>query len=227
MEQLGEALAKKAQERQVTSLYLGFNSLRQLPVRALCSLDSLTALFVTSNELSELPDLSPLRSLAWLDASDNLIGEISASLCSMSQLRQLDFTNNRLTAVPSALSRLTNLHMLSLAGNDALPLRLASVSPTGGLEGCQAFMHEVCSHFARVEHCRDAMYETLLCFQRQRQNGTAAWDAVPLEVVQFFILPFVWASRHDEVWDFAENDENECDEELVCVAEGNRLWGST
>ncbi len=206
-EELGDALARKAETRCVTSLYLSYNDLRALPLKTIHSLDSLTALFVSGNQLNELPDLSPLRSLVWLDASENQIGKVPEALCGMAQLRQLDLSSNCLASVPSAISRLTNLHMLSLAGNVQLPRSLATASPTGGLEACQMFLEEVSGHFKRVENCRDAMYETLLCFQAMRQNSTVAWSVVPTEVVQFFILPYVWASRHDDVWEFAEEDD--------------------
>jgi hypothetical protein len=225
-DQLGEMLARKAAARSVTSLYLSYNDLPALPLPAIFRLDCLTALFVSGNELRELPDMSPLRALAWLDASENKIAKLPESLCSMVQLRQLDLSSNCLAAVPSGLARLTNLHMLSLSGNIDLPQRLATMSPTGGLEGCQVFVEEVCEYFKRLENCRDAMYETLLCFQAMRQ-GTAAWNVVPAEVVQFFILPYVWSSRHDDVWEIEEEADELNGEELEVTEDDTKQWGSS
>ncbi len=224
VEQLNKAIAAK-RDRVVTSLYLSHNALTELPLTAMCDLGSLTALFVPSNALRELPEqLSRLQSLAWLDAANNEIAQIPVGLCRMASLRQLDLTENALTSIPPAIVQLTNLHMLSLTGNNGLPPAIAQVSHR--LENCQEFVKGVASYYQRIAACRDAMYETMLCIEAHRKWAGAAWNAIPVEVLQFHILPFVWESRHEEIWDFGEDGDDESEYEELNLSHDAK-WGST
>ena len=106
-------------------------------------LGSLTHLFIGSNSLARLPDLSPLEMLASIDVSGNGLKELNPSVWELPRLRELRaadnsieevrveegasflrlrlrvlrLDNNKLTSLPAELGGLTNLCEVNLEGN--------------------------------------------------------------------------------------------------------------
>ncbi|NIN06216.1 MAG: GTPase, partial [Armatimonadetes bacterium] len=65
-----------------------------------------------------------LKSLVWLDLSDNQLATVPPELVQLKNLQKLDLSSNELTAVPLEIAQLTNLQALNLSGN-----RLTSMPP--------------------------------------------------------------------------------------------------
>ena len=124
------------------TLDLTDNCFGTLPLPVL-ELGSLTHLFIGSNSLARLPDLSPLEMLASIDVSGNGLKELNPSVWELPRLRELRaadnsieevrveegasflrlrlrvlrLDNNNLTGLPAQLGSLTNLCEVNLEGN--------------------------------------------------------------------------------------------------------------
>ena len=124
------------------TLDLTDNCFGQFPL-AVLELASLTHLFLGSNSISILPDLSVLEMLASLDVSGNNLNELGPSMWQLPRLRELRavdnnisqlrvaegtsfarlklrvlrLENNRITSLPVELAGLNNLVDVSLEGN--------------------------------------------------------------------------------------------------------------
>ncbi|MEH2236000.1 COR domain-containing protein, partial [Nostoc sp.] len=109
-----EALASL---QELTSLDLSFNQLTTLP-EALASLQELTSLDLSFNQLTTLPEaLASLQKLTFLDLSNNQLRRLPEAIARLEQLTSLDLSRNQLTTLPEAIARLEQLTSLNLTGN--------------------------------------------------------------------------------------------------------------
>eukprot|EP00892_Ulva_mutabilis_P010620 jgi/Ulvmu1/7930/UM004_0162.1 len=100
----------------VQELDVSYNRLQCLP-QGIRIMASLCAISLRCNRLTQLPNLGGLHALRYLDASDNMLMEIPASLGDCHNLCHLNLSGNRLTVIPACVSSLQDLEYLSLAGN--------------------------------------------------------------------------------------------------------------
>ena len=97
-------------------------------------LEAVTALDLSGQGLTELPDLSGFTALESLDLSGNALTDVSA-LASLSGLQTLNLEDNALTDV-TPLASLTGLTSLRLAGNDIIdPTQLAALTDLSDYSG--------------------------------------------------------------------------------------------
>ncbi|MBC1239955.1 COR domain-containing protein [Nostoc sp. 2RC] len=109
-----EALASL---QQITSLDLSFNQLTTLP-EALASLQQLTSLNLSRNQLKTLPEaITRLQQLTYLNLSRNQLKTLPEALTSLQQLTSLDLSCTGLTTMPEAIANLQQLTSLNLSYN--------------------------------------------------------------------------------------------------------------
>lgn len=110
-------------------LDLSSQNLRELPSNIFDN-NSVTILDVSHNTLTgALPaEIRQLTNLEELDASDNLLTGIPAEIGQLRQLRIANFANNNISGLPLEIGNLTNLETLDLRGNpDVLERDLAQI----------------------------------------------------------------------------------------------------
>ncbi|KJE91411.1 leucine-rich repeat containing protein [Capsaspora owczarzaki ATCC 30864] len=126
--------------KQLTSLDLSANMLRELPAAFVQLAPTLAVLNLQHNQLSELPLLlSKFDRLSSLTVSNNQIRRIPARLCwALPSLVRLDLNNNKLTSLPADIDRLPALRGLHIAFNqlchiphEILRLRLQDFDTSG------------------------------------------------------------------------------------------------
>lgn len=110
---------------KLTSLNFGANfKINGSIPKALCSLDSLSNLYLYQNELSgTIPEcLGSLPKLEELCLDSNkLTGHIPSSIGKLSKLKHLDLENNKLSGIiPENFSKLDKLEIINLQGNEDL-----------------------------------------------------------------------------------------------------------
>ena len=83
---------------------------------------------VVSNQLTQLPPfVYHCSALAEILASDNVITDLSESVCQLTALKQLDLKRNQLTSLPPELGRCARLRFLEYEGNPLKDKRLVKV----------------------------------------------------------------------------------------------------
>jgi Leucine-rich repeat (LRR) protein len=97
----------------LTHLYLYTNRLTELP--ELSNMTSLTTLDLNYNQLTKLPDLSNLSKLSYLNVSRNQLTELP-DLSNLTKLELIWVSNNQLTKLPN-ISNLTSLRSLYTSHN--------------------------------------------------------------------------------------------------------------
>ncbi|KAF1974754.1 hypothetical protein BU23DRAFT_553009 [Bimuria novae-zelandiae CBS 107.79] len=102
------------------NLYLANNSLTSLCVSETVSLPSMKHLNLSANRLSTLPNMSDWKNLTTLLVGENSLSSIPEGFCSLSQLRNADFTGNNIDKLDHCIALMEALHNLTLAAN---PLR--------------------------------------------------------------------------------------------------------
>ena len=111
----------------LTTLGLQHNNLSTVPGE-LAQLTSLEYLFISSNKITDLPDLSALQEVACLSLLANWqLPEIPATVYSLSKLKQLDIGYTSVAYIPDDISNLTKLERL-----DADAANLDSISSAVG-----------------------------------------------------------------------------------------------
>lgn len=92
--------------------------LRSLSVRLFQDYSFLTKLYIDGNRLTALPfEISSLRHLVLLQASNNQIRELPGSIGMLSTLEQLLVFDNQIRVLPSEIGYLFRLEMLGVEGN--------------------------------------------------------------------------------------------------------------
>ena len=131
----GEWYGIAAYDDNVIWLNLNNNNLTGELPNNICTLNSLTLLYLFGNNLSgSIPtEIGNLRKLENLSLDNNLLtGEIPESIGNLTSLKDLSLGNNKLTgSIPSELANLKELESLSLGGNSLsgeLPRELGSLS---------------------------------------------------------------------------------------------------
>jgi internalin A len=126
---LFEQLASELSDSHVSELVLAVSDADPL-VNQLMRLTSLRTLEL-KGELSALPEeLGQLTQLQQLDVSDNQLSALPEALDQLTQLRLLNVSINQLGALPESLGQLTQLQQLDVGGNrlSALPESLGQLT---------------------------------------------------------------------------------------------------
>ena len=85
-------------------------------------LEGLTKLFLTSNNLSTLPEgIETLTSLRHLNVASNNLEDLPGSLVNLRHLEWVDVMNNNLSEVPQVLMEMTSLIYVNLSNNQLTP----------------------------------------------------------------------------------------------------------
>ncbi|KAK1932574.1 Leucine-rich repeat-containing protein 40 [Phytophthora citrophthora] len=118
--------------KYLMSFKMRHNHLRQLPL-TLCSLESLTTLDLSNNELEGcLPDqLGRLDKLRELGLEGNKLTQLPESIGGLVHLEVLRVDSNQLKSLPSTIGNLRNLKTLSAHSNDISELPVSFSSLTG------------------------------------------------------------------------------------------------
>ncbi|MEZ2301254.1 MAG: COR domain-containing protein [Microcoleus sp.] len=120
---------EKARQEGARELDLSRLKLRELP-QAISSLTNLRVLYLSDNQLTELPEIAFLTQLQQLSLSNNQLKELPQTIASLTQLQVLYLHNNQLTELPEAIGSLTQLQFLSLSNNQLRELPEAITSLT-------------------------------------------------------------------------------------------------
>lgn len=109
-------------KRRLTQLFLNKNKLHKMKTsdlsRALAELNQLTILKLSNNNITELPNLSPLVNLKELFLSNNFIVNLNVNKLLPSSLTSLDLDNNLATQIDDkAFEKLIQLKVLKLNSN--------------------------------------------------------------------------------------------------------------
>jgi Leucine-rich repeat (LRR) protein len=116
-EKLTAILAEVFELDWLEQLYLSSNQLSELP-DSITRLQNLSILNLSSNQLSELPDsITRLQNLSILYLSYNQLSELPDSITRLQNLSQLYLSHNQLSKLPDSISLLQNLSRLDLANN--------------------------------------------------------------------------------------------------------------
>ncbi len=102
---------------RLTTLSLSGNSLAVFPT-TLLSLPKLSTLFLTSNKLTEVPNLAAMTNLSVLYLDKNLLTKVPEGLENMTNLQQLALSCNTIEEIPDTISKIPNLTTLLIYGND-------------------------------------------------------------------------------------------------------------
>ncbi|XP_033634125.1 uncharacterized protein LOC117295536 [Asterias rubens] len=99
-------------------LYLGRNSLTELPADGLTGFFNLQILDLSENSLTKLPNLEGLESLETLDVSDNFISRIGPHAFRDTRIVHLDFARNEIQKVfESTFNEIPDLEVVKVKGN--------------------------------------------------------------------------------------------------------------
>ena len=125
----------------LTALDLSSNEVTELPPE-ITNLTNLTALDLSSNEMTELPlEITKLKNLTTLNLSFNELTELPPEITNLTNLTTLDLDYNELTELPLEITNLTNLITLYLSFNQLTELSLKITNLTNltslGLSGNQ------------------------------------------------------------------------------------------
>ena len=115
------AAAKAAKIKNALSLDYSSQGLTTFPKEILTATKT-TSLSLTNNQLGgALPaEIKQLTQLENLDVSNNKMTGIPAEIGQLSNLKILNYANNQITGLPLELGNLTGLQVLDLSGNPNL-----------------------------------------------------------------------------------------------------------
>ena len=135
----------KARLKEIPDGIKDFQSLEQLDLKGnqlesfnngILKLKKLKKLNVSKNSISQLPDLSSLCNLEFLDCSSNRISEIPESIFSISKLKILDFGfNHNIKTISDEIHQLQHLESLNLNANEieSLPMNMSKLTNLSSL----------------------------------------------------------------------------------------------
>lgn len=117
--------------KNLESLWLGNNNLKELNMSALRGLKRLNDLNLYNAGLTQLPrQIRKLKHVTVLDLYYNQLTELPRQIGRMKRLEQLAISNNKLTKLPDDLARLRRLHSIFAHHNrlSQLPARFAKLA---------------------------------------------------------------------------------------------------
>ena len=131
-------------------------SLRSVP-REIGKLEKLEKLSIASNELPELPDtIHDLTNLTELDLSNNGLESLEPNFGRLKRLRKLDLSMNRLIEVPASIEDLPELTELNLMLNKLrrLPEGIGSLAQLGSLDLRSNFLSGLPASTAKMKRLK-------------------------------------------------------------------------
>jgi len=118
----------EAKVKEIPDAIKDFQSLEELNIKGnrlesfndgILELKNLKKLIISSNGISQLPDLSSLSNLEYLDCKSNCLLEIPESIFSLLKLKTLDFGyNHNIKSISDKIHQLQDLESLNLEVND-------------------------------------------------------------------------------------------------------------
>uniref|UniRef100_H2ZBI3 Disease resistance R13L4/SHOC-2-like LRR domain-containing protein n=1 Tax=Ciona savignyi TaxID=51511 RepID=H2ZBI3_CIOSA len=114
LEELPQHLCE-VHSKLVRRIFAKRNLIKAIPANLIY--ENVTELYLPSNRLTMLPDLSNLQSLQSLILADNNIDKLPTSVAMLANLTMLNLRNNCLESLPSEIGKLTNLVVLDLSYN--------------------------------------------------------------------------------------------------------------
>ena len=119
---------ERSKVKEIPDAIKDFHSLENLNIKGnqlesfhdgILELKNLKKLIISGNSISQLPDLSSLSNLEYLDCNSNRLLEIPESVFSLSKLKTLDFGyNHNIKSISDKIHQLQDLESLSLEVND-------------------------------------------------------------------------------------------------------------
>ena len=120
--------SEEAKVKEIPDGIKDFQSLEELNIKGnrlesfndgILELKNLKKLIISSNSISQLPDLSSLSNLEYLDCSSNGLLEIPESVFSLLKLKTLDFGyNHNIKSISHKINKLQHLESVNIYGND-------------------------------------------------------------------------------------------------------------
>ena len=120
--------SEEAKVKEIPDGIKDFQSLEELNIEGnrlesfndgILELKNLKKLIISSNSISQLPDLSSLSNLEYLDCSSNGLLEIPESVFSLLKLKTLDFGyNHNIKSISHKINKLQHLESVNIYGND-------------------------------------------------------------------------------------------------------------
>lgn len=135
----------KARLKEIPDGIKNFESLEELNIEGnqlesfnngILQLKKLKKLNLSRNSISQLPDLSSLSNLEFLDSSSNRISEIPESIFSILKLKILDFGfNHNIKTISDKIHQLQDLQSLNLNANEieSLPINTSKLTNLSSL----------------------------------------------------------------------------------------------
>lgn len=169
---------------------LSKNHLTEFP-RDLCQYDSLEKLYLYSNLIRTIPDISvfQLKCLKLLDLNSNNLTYLPPSLCNLASLQVLTINNNKLVSLPEEIGRLDKLIQLDVSCNEIthLPVQIGDLISLRALNVRRNLLVELpkeISHLKLVNFdCSSNRLSKLpLCFREMVTLIDLVVDHNPLEV---------------------------------------------
>lgn len=102
--------------RVLSKLNISFNRFDSLPL-CVSQFRSLQTLNCSYNRIQDLPDLAKLESLQHFFGDGNQFGKIPGTLLTLPKLKKLTLSNNKISAIPYDITRLSCLEVLDLSTN--------------------------------------------------------------------------------------------------------------
>lgn len=130
----------------------------------------------------------------------NQLTEVPIALCNMRNMERLFLYDNHLQSLPSRMTRLTNLTLLDLEGNVALP-QMFQKNLRKKKPEVQALLKDIGEHYRPIERgrkrCRRACI-LLIAFKRWRHTQPSMALIDPYVVRH--IASLLHATRNHSVW---------------------------
>ncbi len=113
----GEFNGIKIVNHRVIGLSIAHTNIEMLP-ESIGNFKYLKKIFIDYTKLKKLPGaFKNLKSLEFLDISNNELNEIPESICALNTLKKLIMCNNKIITIPESIKNLKSLELLNLGGN--------------------------------------------------------------------------------------------------------------
>ena len=103
--------------KKLSNFYLDNNLLKELPIEII-GLVQLRSFSVKGNQLLKLPSLGKMTNLSEIDCSNNKLTSLPTDIGDLTSLESIDFSNNKLTALPSSLVKMEYLMKIHFENNE-------------------------------------------------------------------------------------------------------------
>lgn len=163
-------------------LDLSLSDLSEVPVRDLVAIPKATALDLSCNKLTSLPDdFCNLSYIVRLDLSKNQIAQLPSEFGRLVNLQHLDLLQNRIVALPVSFAQLKSLKWLDLKDN---PLKPALAKVAGDCldeKQCKECAQGVLQYMKSVQSDHERELQRKLQLDKDRKQRLEAQQRVKEE----------------------------------------------